>query len=738
MLASISMTAAADESQDSVDQVLIDEDAPLLMEAKPSDLPVVLTAARLKQPRTDVPAAVTVIPGDLILQLGVKSLHEVFRLVPGMTVGASGSNFPVLSYHGTKADEQRRLQILIDGRAQYAPNLASVDWLNLPVPLEEIERIEVTRGPNAASYGANSFLATVNIITRHPEDTAGSSARFFEGSNGYQRYYLHHGDITQGVHWRISGQGKKDSGFDRLANDTAFRDSYDLDGANLSVATSSYGPDQLSLQAGFLNGSHEIRLDPNDAEGGTAPNQEQTDAFGEFRWQHDINDSHFFHAQAYYQQRDRDQVWTGCAPELFFSPTLNQLTQRNPAYASAVFARLLGADPLAELTELYTAVQDGSAGLGSPEDDQVFQTLVGEILGGGSNLVCGEINNSIRERRWDLELQDTLRVTDRLRIVSGASLRHDRFESDTYFQGQGENVLGRLFFNAEYRPLDDWLINLGGMMEWDEDNGDYFSPRIALNYKLAENQALRLVLSHAIRTPDTFEQSAQWSYLAKNLSPPLPNDVTEARTFTTRSPGGLDNEKIVSREVGYYVNLPEYGLETDIKVFRDNLWNLIGGPLQLYTFAPENNLALTQTGGELETSWHPISQDRFRLTYAYLDQDEAYTGTQTYNRLATAITPERLFEIESRLNARHSGSGAWQHFFGRGLSTGLVYYYADNRSGNTFERGDLILNYTYHWRDYRISVMLKGEYLFENDPLIFRDYRMDDDHHVYAGLIVEF
>lgn len=314
-------SAAAEGHQDAVidkvDEVApLSPGSPLFPAETTSELPVVLTAARLKQPRTDVPAAVTVISGDMILQLGIKSLHELFRLVPGMTVGISGSNFPVLSYHGTKADEQRRLQVLIDGRAQYAPNLASVDWLNLPVPLEEIDRIEVTRGPNAASYGANSFLATVNIITRHPDDTLGSSIHYLQGSNDYQRYYLHHGGTTKGVNWRISGQGKR-WGFDRMADDTPFRDSYDLDGANLSIATPAYGQDQISVQAGFLNGSHEINLDPNDAEGGTAPNREETDAYGEIKWQREINESHFFHIQAYYQQRDRDQVWTGCAPQLF-------------------------------------------------------------------------------------------------------------------------------------------------------------------------------------------------------------------------------------------------------------------------------------------------------------------------------------------------------------------------------------------------------------------------------------
>jgi iron complex outermembrane receptor protein len=640
---------------------------PLALDDNTVDIPVVLTPARLKQARTDVPATVSVITSDMIRQLGIKNLHEVFRLVPGMTVGVTGSNFPVLSYHGTKADEQRRLQVLIDGRSQYAPNLASVDWLNLPVPLEEIDRIEVTRGPNAAAYGANAFLATVNIITRHPEDTLGTSIALYDGSNGYNRYYLHHGDQTKSVNWRISGQGKKDNGFDRKASGEPARDSYDLDGANLSVTTTSAGENQFSLQAGFLNGTHEININKDDKEGGTAPDRQEQDGYASVKWQHDVDSRHFFHVQTYYQQRKRTQQWVGCAPAIFFSPNVIALSDSNQNYAAAIFAKLLDPDPETAIMNLYNSVVTENGVLGTPEEDQLFFAVLGELGAGGGSLVCGDINANIREERFDIELQDTITFSDSFRLVSGISLRRDTYKSQTYFGGEGANNLGRAFFNAEYRPFRPLLVNFGGMLEVDSADGDYFSPRLAFNYSLDENQSLRLVLSHAIRTPDTYEQSVEWSYQADNLEPALPGGVTQAKTFTTRSPGGLENEKIMSREIGYYMSFPHYGLETDIKIFRDNLWNLIGGPLQLYTFDPENNLSLTQTGAELEVSFAPHEADRFRLSYGYLDQEEEYTGERGFQALSTDINPERLFEIESRLNARNSGSATWQHFYGGGF-----------------------------------------------------------------------
>jgi len=91
-------------------------------------LPEVLTTTRLRQPKSRVPGTTTIIEGDLIRDLGVMNLVEVFRLVPGMTVAEVGSNNPVTSYHGTVHYEQRRLQIQVDGRTSYRASLSDTDW----------------------------------------------------------------------------------------------------------------------------------------------------------------------------------------------------------------------------------------------------------------------------------------------------------------------------------------------------------------------------------------------------------------------------------------------------------------------------------------------------------------------------------------------------------------------------------------------------------------------------------
>ena len=168
------------------------------------DIPEVLTTTRLRQPKTRVPGSTTVITGDMIRDLGIQNLYEVFRLVPGMVVNFVGSHQPVTTYHGTVHYEQRRMQVLVDGRTAHKATLSDMDWETMPVPLDMIERIEVARGPNSAAYGINAFLGTINIITRDPADTAGVEARVVRGSRGHLRTFGSVGNADPDMDWRLT------------------------------------------------------------------------------------------------------------------------------------------------------------------------------------------------------------------------------------------------------------------------------------------------------------------------------------------------------------------------------------------------------------------------------------------------------------------------------------------------------------------------------------------------------
>lgn len=134
----------------------------------------VVAASRRAQSTLEAPNATTIITGDELRLSGLTSLPEVLRRVPGaevMTMGIASHN---LSFRGFNQRISNKVLVLVDGRPEYQDFLGVTLWAGMPVGLDEIERIEVIRGPGSALYGANAMLGVVNIITRAPGSGAQS------------------------------------------------------------------------------------------------------------------------------------------------------------------------------------------------------------------------------------------------------------------------------------------------------------------------------------------------------------------------------------------------------------------------------------------------------------------------------------------------------------------------------------------------------------------------------------
>ena len=127
------------------------------------EFPIVLSASRLSQPLSETPNAVTVIDRGMIVASGARNIADVFKLVPSMYVGYENGHTPIVSYRGITDAYARRMQVLVDGRSIYLPIFGHVDWAELPLDIGDIDRIEVVRGPSAASHGSNSVQGVINI-----------------------------------------------------------------------------------------------------------------------------------------------------------------------------------------------------------------------------------------------------------------------------------------------------------------------------------------------------------------------------------------------------------------------------------------------------------------------------------------------------------------------------------------------------------------------------------------------
>lgn len=122
----------------------------------------------------DAAAAIYVLSGDEIHRQGARSIAEALRLVPGLEVARVTSRTYAITARGFNNVNADKLLVLLDGRSVYTPLTSAVFWDVLDTYLDDIDRIEVIRGPGAALYGANAVNGVINIVTQHSSRTTGT------------------------------------------------------------------------------------------------------------------------------------------------------------------------------------------------------------------------------------------------------------------------------------------------------------------------------------------------------------------------------------------------------------------------------------------------------------------------------------------------------------------------------------------------------------------------------------
>ncbi|NOZ37790.1 MAG: TonB-dependent receptor [Gammaproteobacteria bacterium] len=300
LLVAASCSTSASESLPPQDDPLLSEEDFL------SELPAVLTATRLSQPAREAPAATTIIDRDLIRASGAREIADLFRLVPGFVVSHDNGYTPIVTYHGLSNEQARRMQVLVDGRSVYSVVFGGTKWTDLPLAIDDIERIEVIRGPNAATYGANAFLSTINIITRHSSETNGVFARVNVGNTDIHDGYLRYGDTLDELSYRLT------LGYN---HDTGFPDRYDSHQVRMANFRSDYQPstsNTMEFQLGFNNG--EMGVDSKILN--AADEKNNKNYFAQIRWQHDLSTDENFSLQFYYIGEDTAQIYDVNIPVL--------------------------------------------------------------------------------------------------------------------------------------------------------------------------------------------------------------------------------------------------------------------------------------------------------------------------------------------------------------------------------------------------------------------------------------
>lgn len=247
----------------------------------------------------DTPAAMYVISGDDIRRSGATSIADALRLAPGVEVGRYSSDSWAVGIRGLQNDFSKSVLVLIDGRNVYTPLLAGVYWDVQDLPLDDIDRIEIIRGPGGTIWGANAANGVINIITKHTRDTHGVRADVLAGTEDHSIEDLEYGATAGGFDFRVFGRG-----FER-------RHEYHTNG----IEDDNWHQERFGFRLDRSHGRESYFMSGDLYKGdapqilGTTPWDTQTSG-GDInaRWEHNLSRDTGFHLQAYMARSLRSGV----------------------------------------------------------------------------------------------------------------------------------------------------------------------------------------------------------------------------------------------------------------------------------------------------------------------------------------------------------------------------------------------------------------------------------------------
>ena len=162
----------------------------------------VTTASRQAEPLATTAAAISVITGDDIRRAGVTTIADALMLADGVHLARTNNGTWNITARGFNSGTANKLLVMVDGRTVYSPLFTGVFWNMVDYLLEDIDRIEVIRGPGAVLWGANAVNGVINIITRHSADTQGMLASVSSGNEDPAIAELRYGSVAGAVSWR--------------------------------------------------------------------------------------------------------------------------------------------------------------------------------------------------------------------------------------------------------------------------------------------------------------------------------------------------------------------------------------------------------------------------------------------------------------------------------------------------------------------------------------------------------
>lgn len=217
----------------------------------------VTSVSRQKEKISEAAAAVSVLTSEDIRRSGATSIVEALRMVPGVQVARSASGEWAVSVRGFNDQFANKLLVLIDGRTVYTPLYSGVHWDIQDMLLDNIDRIEVIRGPGATMWGSNAVNGVINIITKTAAETQGTYVQGLGGTDERQGSGRYGGRIGETIQYRVHAKHRDYDALERANGDSA-GDDWNITQGGGRVDWQPSERDEFSFFSDFYDGSKNL------------------------------------------------------------------------------------------------------------------------------------------------------------------------------------------------------------------------------------------------------------------------------------------------------------------------------------------------------------------------------------------------------------------------------------------------------------------------------------------------
>ncbi len=428
---------------------------------------VVNGGARVPQRVIDAPVAIAVVERVQSRNYSTTGqFPQVIKGLPGMDVSANGIHDFNVNTRGFNSDLSQRLLVLLDGRDLAIPFLGAQEWSALSTPLEDVERIEVARGPGAALYGANASNGVINIISPAPRDVTGSKVSFAGGELNTMRGDLRHSRVfgaNQQFGLRANlGISRSQDWHTARTNIGDFEREYaaTIDTSSFPVRTPAPGFEVLPLNGQTVAGI------PGTARGQPDPVE---NIYGSTRLD-------------YYRASGAIATLEGGAARASNQLFMTNVGRFQVDRAWRPWARAAWSDKRFSAMGWYSGRSSDQHSLASGAPIQEKSSLL-QV-----------------ESQWN-----GLTLGGRMRYVLGASYRRNLVDSEGTLVAAADDArndwLGGTFGQVTFGFTPTLRLVVGGRADASNLFNSQFSPKAAMVYTPSENQALRISVGKGFQTP---------------------------------------------------------------------------------------------------------------------------------------------------------------------------------------------------------------------------------------------